>query len=319
VVQDVSEPDYLGSPMLHFRRSSSRSRGRAASQESTLTAPKPTLAHNVMSCLSRPAFVFGCMGYAAYTGVVAGLGFYGPLFLQYYRPCDHRWDISQGWADAIFGSVIASSGLVGTMLGGAMLDRIKANHQGRKNRNDLARQLIGQVAVGLALSMVGITRLDPPIFFIVLFLGSTAVFMVSAGINILLMWTVPKSSRPMSSALTTLFIHMFGDVPSPVLIGWLSDTRSPLFTLATCVMSLLLVILFWLVVLIMPLEPVPVGSEEDYQDSSDEEVQDLADLPLPTDFAALGAHAPLLQQPVQPPPPREGEAERRAPASAFHD
>ena len=153
-----------------------------------------------------------------------------------------------------------------------------------------------------------------------LFLGSTAVFMVSAGINMLLMWTVPKSSRPMSSALTTLFIHMFGDVPSPVLIGWLSDTRSPLFTLAACVMSLLFVILFWLIVLVLPLEPVPVGSEDDYQDSSDEDVvQNLADLPLPTDFAALGVRAPLLQQQEEQhlqQQQREDEVERRAVAAA---
>uniref|UniRef100_A0A7S2W9R2 Major facilitator superfamily (MFS) profile domain-containing protein n=1 Tax=Mucochytrium quahogii TaxID=96639 RepID=A0A7S2W9R2_9STRA len=222
---------------------------------------KISLTTNMIACLSRPAFTLGCLGYAVYTGVVAGLGFYGPMFIQKYRPCDPRWNISQADADVIFGLIISSSGLLGTLIGGVMVDRIKSNALGRKNRNDLLKQLLTQLTLGFALSIGGIHILSPAVFFIFLFLGSTLIFMVSAGINLMLVWTVPKVNRPMAGALSVFTIHLLGDVPSPVLIGWISDNYSPLFTLNQTLLWLVVGIAFWSIILFLPTE-VPQNVED---------------------------------------------------------
>ncbi len=50
--------------------------------------------------------------------------------------------------------------------------------------------------------------------------------MLSSGINLILLWSVPTENRDMSVALTVLFIHIFGDVPSPILIGYFTDRTS---------------------------------------------------------------------------------------------
>lgn len=37
------------------------------------------------------------------------------------------------------------------------------------------------------------------------------------------MWCVPNALRPLGISLTTMAIHLFGDVPSPPLLGWLQS------------------------------------------------------------------------------------------------
>jgi len=210
---------------------------------------------SVWACLTRPAFVLGALGYAVYTGVVAGLGFYGPTFLQNYRPCDSRWDITQTAADFVFGIIISLSGLLGTIIGGFAVDRISTNQTGQKNRDELLKQILYQITFGFIMSSLALAADSPFVFFLFLFLGACAIFMVSSGINMLLMWTVPKVYRPMASALTVLAIHLFGDVPSPIIIGFISDVRSPKFTLTATIGSILLVIFLWSIILLLPSKP----------------------------------------------------------------
>ncbi|GBG25198.1 Protein spinster [Hondaea fermentalgiana] len=220
------------------------------------TPRRVSLRAGILACLRRPAFVLGALGYAVYTGVVAGLGFYGPSFLQNYRACDPRWHFSQTQADIFFGLMISASGLLGTLLGGYMVDQIKSNSLGQKNRNDMLHQILIQVICGFLGSALALMMAEPVVFFIFLFFGSVSIFMVSSGINMMLMWTVPKACRPMQSALTVLTIHLLGDVPSPIFIGWVSDNFGPLITLAVTVSLLLICVVLWSCILPLP-EEVP--------------------------------------------------------------
>jgi len=226
-----------------------------------------SLAQNIFACLRQPAFVFGILGYAMYTGVVAGLGFYGPIFIQDYRPCDSNWDIGQSQADSIFGIVIGLSGLVGTIIGAQLVDRIASDSNGRKNKNALVMQLILQLGGGLLFSLIGINMLRPVWFFAILFIGSCFVFMVSTGINLMLMWTVPRVNRPMANSLTVFAIHSLGDVPSPILIGYISDHHTPLFTLSITLGCILFAMLFWFAVLFVPVNIPQEDIDFDIDDS----------------------------------------------------
>lgn len=64
------------------------------------------------------------------------------------------------------------------------------------------------------------------------------------------MWSVPTSLRPLGASLTTLSIHLLGDVPSPPLLGMLqsklAEGKSPhdaaqQWRISLSVISLLLV------------------------------------------------------------------------------
>ena len=47
---------------------------------------------------------------------------------------------------------------------------------------------------------------------------------------------------------------MFGDVPSPLIIGYISDNYAPIFTLGITILSMAPSILLWMVVLFLPVE-----------------------------------------------------------------
>lgn len=58
-------------------------------------------------------------------------------------------------------------------------------------------------------------------------LGTMFLFATTAGVNIAVMASVPSESRPFAIGLATAITHAFGDVPSPVLIGLISDDLAP--------------------------------------------------------------------------------------------
>jgi hypothetical protein len=49
------------------------------------------------------------------------------------------------------------------------------------------------------------------------------IFMCNPAINLALMASVPVPQRPLALALTSVCVHLFGDVPSPVITGILRD------------------------------------------------------------------------------------------------
>jgi hypothetical protein len=62
--------------------------------------------------------------------------------------------------------------------------------------------------------------------------------LVSQGpVNAITLWSVPPNQRPFACAMGTVAIHLFGDVPSPPLLGklqdWLQDWRTSVSILNT--------------------------------------------------------------------------------------
>jgi hypothetical protein len=51
-------------------------------------------------------------------------------------------------------------------------------------------------------------------------------FASTGPINTAIVSVVPASIRSSAMALSILAIHSFGDVPSPALVGWISDRAS---------------------------------------------------------------------------------------------
>merc|ERR1711871_1370387 len=64
-------------------------------------------------------------------------------------------------------------------------------------------------------------------YMFVLCVGCTLVFATTTGINLCVMLAVPDANRSVAIAVNSVFIHAFGDVPSPVVAGLLKDTLAP--------------------------------------------------------------------------------------------
>jgi hypothetical protein len=62
-------------------------------------------------------------------------------------------------------------------------------------------------------------------------------FSTTASVNLAQMLAVPQKNRPFSMAVGVLGIHAFGDVPSPIIIGYIKDYLAPncaLSSASTC-------------------------------------------------------------------------------------
>merc|ERR1711957_132116 len=60
-----------------------------------------------------------------------------------------------------------------------------------------------------------------------LFLGWTPLFMTQTAINLIAMASVDRSHRPNALAFLTLTSHLLGDVPLPVMFGFIKDKWAP--------------------------------------------------------------------------------------------
>ncbi len=152
-------------------------------------------------------------GYAAYTFGIGALAHWMPEFLKRVR------GLSSAEADTNFGLILVVTGLVGTMLGGWLGDRLL-----RHTKH--AYLLVSGVATLLAapLTWLALTATDKFTYFAALTLGEVLIFVCTGPINSAILNYVAPQYRASAMGLTILLIHLFGDVPSPALVGWISDS-----------------------------------------------------------------------------------------------
>ena len=206
-----------------------------------------TLWQEIRACLSSPVFMAASFGYAAFTGVTAGLGFYLPTFLQDYRPFDPRWDFTEATADVAFGLMVMTAGFVGTVLGGVLVDR-RLPLLGYRGEDDVAhalQQIVFEVSCASVVCVCGLALTSPALWFANYAVGITLAFTTTAATNFALLGSVPRRNRAMAMAVSLCIVHAFGDVPSPILLGLVADTYSPLTALSSVVLLLPPCVLLW--------------------------------------------------------------------------
>ncbi|CAN4107870.1 unnamed protein product [Withania somnifera] len=126
--------------------------------------------------------------YIAYNFVIGAYSYWGPKAgYNIYRMKN---------ADMMFGGITVVSGILGTLAGGFVLDQMTST-------------------ISNALSLYA---------FIVLFaIGELLVFATQGPVNYVCLHCVKPSLRPLSMAMSTVSIHIFGDVPSSPLVGVVQD------------------------------------------------------------------------------------------------
>jgi MFS family permease len=153
-------------------------------------------------------------GYAAYTFALGALAFWTPAFLERVR------GVPRAEATVVFGAIAVATGIVGTLAGGWLTDRLKPD--GRRPELWLSGWATLAAAPFVAAAFLLPER---SAYLTAIVVAELLLFCSTGPINAVIVGVVSPAERATASALAIFAIHAFGDVPSPPLVGLVSDAR----------------------------------------------------------------------------------------------
>jgi sugar phosphate permease len=159
------------------------------------------------------------LGMTAMTFALGGMAFWFPTYLSRVR------GLGLQEANTIFGGITVLAGLIGTFLGGYLGDRLA-------RRTPKAYLLVSGVGMLLAIPavLVGLLASTRIVYLPALFLAEVLVFLNTGPANAVLVNVVLPEIRATAVAMAIFVYHVVGDVPSPILIGKVSDATGSLTT-----------------------------------------------------------------------------------------
>lgn len=189
--------------------------------------------------LQEKVFVIVVLGYISYNFVIGAYSYWGPKAGQEIY--------NMGSADLMFGGITIVCGVVGTLAGGFILDKIGSTIP------NAFKLLSGATFVG-AIFCFGAFCFKSLYGFIPSFVvGELSVFATQAPVNFVCLHTVKPHLRPLAMAVSTVSIHIFGDVPSSPLVGLLQDKINNWRATALILTSILFAAaVFWFIGIFVP-------------------------------------------------------------------
>lgn len=167
------------------------------------------------SLLRRAPYMLVVLGYAAYTFALGGLAVWMPNFLERVH------GIPAVKATTSFGAIVVVTGFLGTFVGGWLGDYwLKSSRQAYLWMSGWVTLLATPFAV------IALTAGSPSVYYPGIVVAELLLFMSTGPVNSAIVNLVSPTERASALALSMFTIHLLGDVPSPTLIGWLSDISS---------------------------------------------------------------------------------------------
>ena len=167
------------------------------------------------SLLRRAPYMLVVLGYAAYTFALGGLAVWMPNFLERVH------NIPAVQATTSFGAIVVVTGFLGTFVGGWLGDYwVKSSRQAYLWMSGVI------TIVAAPLTFVALTAASSSVYYPAIIAAELLLFMSTGPINSAIANMVSPTERASAFALSMFVIHLLGDVPSPTLIGWLSDLSS---------------------------------------------------------------------------------------------
>ena len=187
----------------------------AQDEESAAPAHRPTVLGSYRDLFGNRSYLLTVLGYAAYTFAVGGMAFWMPAFLERVR------NVPPARATVLFGGIVVVTGFVGTFAGGWLGDALL-----RRSRN--AYLWLSGVSTLLAAPLAWLVFTDPrpAVYLPAVVVAELLIFASTGPVNSVIVNVVRPEERATAVALSILCIHLLGDVPSPPLIGKISDATS---------------------------------------------------------------------------------------------
>lgn len=153
------------------------------------------------------SFVINTFATAAMTFAIGGLGFWTPAYLQYRGQPQS--------ATIVFGGVIVGAGLISTLVGGWLGDRLQPKFPG-------AYFLVSGAGMVLAFPLFVAMLYTPfPVAWFLMFASIFLIFLNTGPSNAALANVSHPSIRASAFAVNILIIHALGDVPAFPTIGYI--------------------------------------------------------------------------------------------------
>lgn len=163
---------------------------------------------------NRP-YILAVLGYAMYTFALGGLGYWMPTFLVRAR------GMTPSESTVTFGAIVIVTGFVGTFLGGWLGDKFLS-------RTKQSYLWVSGIATLIAapLTYVALASRVKPVYLTAIILAEVLIFMCTGPINSAIVNLVSPLERATAVGLSVFTMHFLGDIPSPPLIGMLSDAST---------------------------------------------------------------------------------------------
>jgi sugar phosphate permease len=171
--------------------------------------------HAYRDLIHNSHFFLTVLGYGAYTFALGGLGYWMPAFLERIRGMSHVE------ATQTFGVIAVCTGFTGTFIGGWLGDLLL-----RRTRQSYL--WVSGIATILCapITFVALTNPNRAVFLPAIVVAEVLIFVCTGPVNSAIVNAVAPHERATALGLSVLVMHLLGDVPSPPLIGKLSDATS---------------------------------------------------------------------------------------------
>jgi MFS family permease len=164
--------------------------------------------------MRTPSYVLNCLGMTAMSFAIGGLAFWAPEFIE-EKHAERLFGFLE--PKTAFGVFTVLSGLVATLAGGLLADQLKPRYPG-------SYFLVSGIALILAVpAVILMVALPFPLAWIPLVVTVFCLFFNTGPTNTILANVTHPQVRAAGFALNIFIIHFFGDGPSPIVMGVISD------------------------------------------------------------------------------------------------
>jgi predicted MFS family arabinose efflux permease len=171
----------------------------------------PRLADYLALCRTR-SYVLNCLAMTAMTFVVGGLAAWIPTYLVRVR------GMTLGQANLVFGVLTLLSGVLGTVAGGWLGDRLR-------RRIPAAYLLVSGIGLALSAPCAAGVILAPErsTALTLIFAAEVLIFLNTGPLNAVIADVSAPAVRATAYAVNIFVIHALGDAISPAIVGAISD------------------------------------------------------------------------------------------------
>lgn len=184
--------------------------------------------------LGNRTYFLAVLGYGAYTFALGGLAFWMPAFLERVR------GMPRSEATVTFGAITLVTGFAGTFAGGFLGDLLL-----KKTKNSYL--WVSGIATLLAApaTYICLTAPDKVVYMTAIVVAQVLIFISTGPVNSAIINAVAPSERATALGLSVFVMHFLGDIPSPPLIGVLSDASSLQRAIVIVPVAILVAGLLW--------------------------------------------------------------------------